>query len=168
MYIAPSKSRKRAKIRNLGVSETRDHIQIKIKMLNPSQEPPAPNKAPNQDLKDMGVLCTFKIKTGSQSSEHGCSKDQWKYPNKDQDDKPHLGPSNFLQCPNQDSNDKFMVNHLWMPMFWFGRNLGKVSVLLPCENPFLFKIMFFLISILQMRTQQMQYSDWISTDLIQS
>ena len=46
----------------MGVSKTSDHIQIKIKMPNPSQEPPASSKAPNEDLKDMDVLCTFKFK----------------------------------------------------------------------------------------------------------
>ena len=30
-------------------------------MANPSQEPPVSSKAPNKDLKDMDVLCTFKI-----------------------------------------------------------------------------------------------------------
>ena len=49
-------------------SKTSDHIQIKIKMPNPSQEPPASSKAPNEDLKDMDVLCTFKIKIQSQNS----------------------------------------------------------------------------------------------------
>ena len=46
----------------MSVSKTSDHIQIKIKMPNPSQKPPASSKASNQDLKDMDVLCTFKIK----------------------------------------------------------------------------------------------------------
>ena len=46
----------------MGVSKTSDHIQIKIKMPNPSQEAPASLKAPIEDLKDMDVLCTFKIK----------------------------------------------------------------------------------------------------------
>ena len=41
---------------------TSDNIYIKIKMPNPSQEPTASSKAPNEDLKDMDVLCTFKIK----------------------------------------------------------------------------------------------------------
>ena len=41
-------------------SKVHDHIQIKIKMSNPSQEPPASSKAQNQDLKDMDVLCIFK------------------------------------------------------------------------------------------------------------
>ena len=43
-------------------SKTSVHIQIKIKTTNPSQEPPEFSKAPNEDLKDMDVLCTFKIK----------------------------------------------------------------------------------------------------------
>merc|ERR1711954_99838 len=76
MFFAPSKSRYRAKIRNMGVPKTSDHIKIKIKMPNPSQEPPASSKAPNEDLKDMDVLCTFKIKIKSQNSDHGCIKDQ--------------------------------------------------------------------------------------------
>ena len=65
MFFAPSKSRWRAKIRIMGVSKTIDHIRIKIKMENPSQEPPVSTKAPNQDLKDMDFLCTFKIKIES-------------------------------------------------------------------------------------------------------
>ena len=38
-----------------------DHIQTKIKMPNPSQEPPASSKAKDEDLKDMDDLCTLKI-----------------------------------------------------------------------------------------------------------
>ena len=49
----------------MGISNTSDHIQIKIKMPNPSQEPPASSKAQNEDLKEMYVLCTFKIKIES-------------------------------------------------------------------------------------------------------
>ena len=37
-------------------------MHIKIKKENPSQEPPASSKALDQDLKDMDVLCAFKIK----------------------------------------------------------------------------------------------------------
>ena len=51
----------------MGVSKTSDQIQIKSKMQNPSQEPSASSKAQNQDLKDMDVLCTFKIKIESQN-----------------------------------------------------------------------------------------------------
>ena len=46
-------------------SRTTDYSQMKIKIPNPSQEPPASSKAPNQDLKDMGILCTFEIKMES-------------------------------------------------------------------------------------------------------
>ena len=67
MFFAPSKSRLRANIWIMGVSKTSNHIKIKIMMPNPSQEPQAPSKAPNQDLKDMDVVCTFKIKIESQN-----------------------------------------------------------------------------------------------------
>ena len=59
----------------MGVSKISDHIKIKIKMPNPSQEPPASPKALNQDLKDIDLLCTFKIIIESQNSEYGCIKD---------------------------------------------------------------------------------------------
>ena len=59
-----------------GVSMTSDHIQFKIKIPNPSQEPPASSKAPKQDLKDMDVLCTYRFKIESQNLEHGYIKDQ--------------------------------------------------------------------------------------------
>ena len=59
----------------MGVLKTNDHIQIKIKMPNPSQEPPASSKAPNEDLKDMDILCNFKIKIESLNSDHGYIKD---------------------------------------------------------------------------------------------
>ena len=72
----------------MSVSKTSDHIHIKIKMPNPSQEPPAPTKAPNQDLKDMDVLCTFKTKIERWNSEYGCIRDQWPFPYQDQDAKP--------------------------------------------------------------------------------
>ena len=74
MFFAPSKSRYGAKIRIMGISKTNDHIQIKIKMPNPSQEPPASSKAANENLKDMDVLCTFKINIESQNFDQGVSK----------------------------------------------------------------------------------------------
>ena len=57
------------------MSKTRDHIKIKIKMSNPSQEPPVTSKALNEDLKDMDVLCTLKIKIESLNLNHECTKD---------------------------------------------------------------------------------------------
>ena len=56
MHFAASKSRLRAKIWNIGISKITDHFQIMIKIPNPSQEPPASSKAPNEDLKDMDIL----------------------------------------------------------------------------------------------------------------
>ena len=58
------------------VSKTSDYIKIKIKMINPREEPPAFFKVPNEDLKDMDFLCTFKMRIESQSSDHGSIKDQ--------------------------------------------------------------------------------------------
>ena len=60
----------------MSVSKTVDHIQIKIMTPNSSQEPPASSKAPNQDLKDIDVLCTLKIMIESQNLEYGITKDQ--------------------------------------------------------------------------------------------
>ena len=47
----------------MGVSKTNDHIQIKMKMSNPSQEPPVISKAQNEDLKaDEGNPIHFHLK----------------------------------------------------------------------------------------------------------
>ena len=55
----------------MGVSKTSEHIQIKIKMPKPSQEPPVSSKAPYDDLKDMNVLCNFKINLAIKNFEYG-------------------------------------------------------------------------------------------------
>ena len=89
--------------------KTNDNIQMKIKTPNPRQKTPASSKAPNADLKDMDVLCTFKIKIESQNSDPGCIKDQWPYPNQDQDAKPQSGTSSVLQSPNQDLKDIHVI-----------------------------------------------------------
>ena len=60
----------------MGVSKTSDHIQVKVKMSNPSKETPASSKAPNQEFKDIYVLYNFKIKEEIANSEHGSTKDQ--------------------------------------------------------------------------------------------
>jgi len=60
----------------MGVSKTIDHIKIKIKGPHPSQEPPVSSEAPNQDLKDIVFLCTFKIKIESLNFDHCFTKDQ--------------------------------------------------------------------------------------------
>ena len=107
------------------VSKTIDHIKVKINIPNPSQEPPASSKVPNEDLKNMGVLCTFKIKIESQHLDHGFIKDHWPNLNQDQDGKPQSGTSSTLQSPkwglrghwcslhlqNQDREPKFRI---WM------------------------------------------------------
>ena len=58
----------------MDIPKTSDHIQINIRIPNPSQEPPVSSKPPNQDLKDMDVICTFKIKIESQNLAYGVPK----------------------------------------------------------------------------------------------
>ena len=57
-------------------------------MLKPSQEYLASSRAINQDLKDMDVLCPFKIKIESKDLDHIYTKDQGPYQNQDHDAKP--------------------------------------------------------------------------------
>ena len=66
-------------------------IQIKIKMQNPSLDPPVSSEAPNQDFDDIDNLDTFKIKIEAYNLEHGFVKDQWPYTYQDQDTKPQPG-----------------------------------------------------------------------------
>ena len=72
----PSKPGSSAEIRHMGLSKTSDHIQIKIKIPNASQEPPTSSEARNQALKELNVLYTFNITMESQNLEQGCIKDQ--------------------------------------------------------------------------------------------
>ena len=90
---------------NRGVIKTGHLIQIKIMMPNPSQEPLVSSEAPNENLKDIDVLCTFKIKIESQNLDHGCIKDQWPYPNQGQDAEAKSWASSVLQSPNEDLKD---------------------------------------------------------------
>ena len=83
----------------MGVSNSSDHIQIRIKMSNCSQEPSAASEAPNQDLKHMNDFCTFKIKIDSQNWEYGCNKEKYPYSKYDPYFKPQSGTSSILQCP---------------------------------------------------------------------
>ena len=77
--------------------KTSYHIKIKIKMPSSSHEPPAPIRFSNQDFKNIYALCTFNIKIESINLEHGCIKNQWPYPNQDQDLKPQSGTSSPYQ-----------------------------------------------------------------------
>ena len=96
----------------MGISKTSDYIQIKINMPNPNQEPPASSKAPNEELKDMDVLCTFKIKIESKISDQGCIKDHWPYSYQDQDAKPQSGTSSILQSTKWDLKEYRCALHL--------------------------------------------------------
>ena len=81
-------------------------------MPNPSQEHPVSSKTPNEDLEDIDVLCTFKIKTENRNLEHEYAKDQWLYPSqepqassKDQNANPTQKPPVSSKTPNEDLKD---------------------------------------------------------------
>ena len=61
----------------MGVSKANKHNQIKTEIPNASKEPSVSSKAQNVDLKDMDILCTFKINKENQKLEKWCIKDQW-------------------------------------------------------------------------------------------
>merc|ERR1711954_625925 len=81
------------------VPKTSDHIQINIRMPNSSQEPPASSKAPNEDLKDMDVLCTFKIEMRAKIWIMGISKTSDNIQIKIKMPTPQSGTSSILQSP---------------------------------------------------------------------
>ena len=59
----------------MGLSKTSDHIQINIKVPNPSQESLFSSKVLSQDVEDIDFLCAIKMKIKSKNAEHGCIKD---------------------------------------------------------------------------------------------
>ena len=89
----------------MGVLKTTDHIKIKIKMPESSQEPPASSKAPNGDLMDMDVLCTFKIKIESQNSDPGYIKTSDNIQIKIKMRNPSQEPPESSKCPNENVKD---------------------------------------------------------------
>ena len=58
----------------MGVPKISDPFPIKIKMPNPSQDPPVFSKAPNQNFKDMDVLGALKIKMRTKILNMGLPK----------------------------------------------------------------------------------------------
>ena len=86
----------------------------------------ASSKAPKEDLKDINVLCIFKIKIKSHNLDHGCIKtkiesqnsaygcirDQWPYPNQDQDTSTTSGTYKVLQSSKWELNGHGCSLHL--------------------------------------------------------
>ena len=101
---------------NRSVSKTRDHIQVKFQMPNPSKEPTAASKSPNKYLKDIDVPCAFKIKIEIQNLENRVIKDQWRYWYKNLDVKPQLGTSSILQSPKSGHKGQGCFLHLQIKM----------------------------------------------------
>ena len=79
----------------MGVPKINDHIQSEKKMPNANQEPPASYKVPNQDLMDIHVSSTFKIKI--ERSKFGIWVYQRPNQNQDPDAKPQSATPSILQ-----------------------------------------------------------------------
>ena len=109
MFFAPSKSRQRAIIRIMGVSKTNDHIQIKIKMPNPSQEPPASSKAPNEELKEWIFFAPSKSRQRAKIWIKGISKTSYCIQIKFKMPNPSQEPTASSKSPNQDLKDMFFA-----------------------------------------------------------
>ena len=62
VILCTFKIKTESQIWTMGISNTSEYIQIKINMPNSSQEPPASSKAPDEDFKDMDIICTLKTK----------------------------------------------------------------------------------------------------------
>ena len=73
---------------------------MKIQMPTPQSGFPVSIKAPMQDLNDMDVLCTIKIKIESQYLEHGFFKDQ-----RSRCQPPNQEPPASSKAQNEDLND---------------------------------------------------------------
>ena len=71
-------------------------------MPTPSQEPPVSSKAPNQDLEDMDVLCTFKIKIETKIWITDVSKPSDHITKKIQMPNPSQEPPESSKAPNKD------------------------------------------------------------------
>ena len=91
----------------------------------PQSGTPASSKAPKEDLKDVHVLCTFKIKIERQNLECQCIKDKWPYPSQDPNSEPYSGISNVLKSSkcglrgnwcslNLQNQDKEPILRTWM------------------------------------------------------
>ena len=87
------------------VSKTSDHILYKIKIPNPSQEPPASSEAPIEDLKDIDVLCTLKIKIENQDSDYGYMKTSYHIQIKIKIPNPSQESPVSSKAPNEDPKD---------------------------------------------------------------
>ena len=91
----------------MDLTETSDHIQIKIKIPNPRKKPPSSAKAPNQDIKEMLVLYIFKIKVESQNLKQGLPKTTTIYKSISRCQTPirNLQGPLKTEAPNQDLKD---------------------------------------------------------------
>ena len=92
IFFAPSKSIQGAKIQKIDLLKVKNIIKPMTKMLNPDQEPTNIQQIPNQDMNDMYVLYTYKLRQGTKIQIIGLLKvkktkskpwESWKKPNQD-------------------------------------------------------------------------------------
>ena len=76
------------------------------KMLNPDQEPTNIQQIPNQDMNDMYVLYTYKLRQGTKIQIIGLLKVKKTNQNHEQGEKTKSGTSHIIQSPFKDMRDK--------------------------------------------------------------
>ena len=75
-------------------------------MLNPNQEPTNIQQIPNQDMNDMYVLYTYKLRQGTKIQIIGLLKVKKPNQNHEQAEKTKSGTSHIIQSPFKDMRDK--------------------------------------------------------------
>ena len=76
------------------------------KMLNPDQEPTNIQQTPNQDINDMYILYTYKLRQGTKIQIIGLSKVNKPNQNHEQAEKTKSETSHIIQSPFKDMRDK--------------------------------------------------------------
>ena len=118
--FGPSISFEKTNIWIRSLSEFENHIKNIIKIPNPNMEPPPSSKAPNQDSKNMEVLCTFKRYLECLQLDGGSIND-------DQGVKSHSRNSCIPKAPNQDFMDKDVLYPFKINLVRQNLNLGPIK-----------------------------------------
>ena len=74
IFFAQSKSIQGAKIQKIDLLKVKNIIKHMTKMLNPDQEPTNIQQIPNQDMNNMYVLYTYKLRQGTKNQIIGLLK----------------------------------------------------------------------------------------------
>ena len=134
MFFAPSKFRQRAKVWKIGVSKTSGQIQIKIHLQNPSQELPAPSKAPKQDLKDIVLITHSKSRQRVKFQKIGVSTTCNHIQIKNKIPKHSQKPPLQTKSPNKELKDIDILCTLKIKMTIQNFDHGSIKDQLPYQN----------------------------------